>query len=135
MSRLIEILGFVPVGGIVLFLGREGVAFELFFAFVFIHNLFDASLHHAEILFGIDMLGFGFVRHVVNLADVALLLLVTLEAVVYACGRPGRLVEEALEAHGVGVDCVLVLVLAGQHRDGVGVVVKGEVVPTIGTKS
>ena len=106
-------------------------------ALVLIHDLFDPPLHHAEVLLGVDVLGLGLVLHVVDLPDVALILLVAFEAVVDTGGGTGRLVEEGLQAQGVGVDGILVLgvvlggVAAVKHGDRAGVVIVGEVVPAV----
>ena len=62
-------------------------------SFVFFHDFLDSSLHHSEVLLGVDMFGLGFVLHVVNLSNVALLFLIAFEAVVDTGGRAWWLIE------------------------------------------
>lgn len=50
------------------------------------------------------MLGLGLVWHVLHLPYIGLILLVALDAVVDAGGRPGRLIEECLKLEGLVVD-------------------------------
>lgn len=66
--------------------------------------LLDSPLHHALILLGVDVLGLSLVLHVLHLLNIRLVLLVALDAVVDAGGRPGRLIEERLELEGLVVD-------------------------------
>ena len=51
---------------------------------VLMHYFFDASFHHAKVLFRVDTLGLGLVVSVLNLTDIALRRLVGLKAVVDA---------------------------------------------------
>lgn len=60
-------------------------------------NLFDALLHHAEILFSIHVFSLGLVWEVLYLFDVTIFLVVTLDAVVDAGGGTRGLAEQRVE--------------------------------------
>ena len=94
MARLIEILGSFEW-----IFGGEGVGGGLLglFEVVLVHDLLDAALHHAEVLFGVDVLGLALVLHVLHLPDLALVLLVALDAVVDAGRSTRRLIQQVLE--------------------------------------
>jgi hypothetical protein len=64
---------------------------------IFVHDFFNPPLHHAEVLLGVDVLGLSLILHIPDFANIALFLRVTIDAVINACGRPGRLVEEILK--------------------------------------
>jgi hypothetical protein len=64
---------------------------------ILVHDFFDPALHHAEVLLGVDVLGFSLILHIADFANIALFLRVAIDAVIDACGRPRRFVEEVLE--------------------------------------
>jgi hypothetical protein len=125
VAGLVEVLGTVGV----LRLGRFGFCAGFCLA-VLDHDLLDATLHHAEVLFGVDVFGLGLVLHVFHLADVSMLLLVAVNAVIDAGGGAWRVSEQLLKLE----DGLVVEVDALQTRkDGVveGVVIEREVVPPV----
>jgi hypothetical protein len=130
VSRLVYILGLV-FGGSGLFIFQLPLAPQ-FLEPALLHNLLYASLHHAEVLLGVDVLGLGLVLHVIHLVDVSLLLLVALKAVVDAGGGPWGLVQQALQLEGVRVGGLGVL---RQHGNGVGSLVEREVLPAVGAEA
>ena len=60
-------------------------------------DLFDAPLHHAEILLGVDMFSLTLTLHVLHLTDITLILLLTLQTVVDTGGRSRWFSKQILE--------------------------------------
>lgn len=125
VTGLVEVLGTVGVLG----LGRLGFGAGFGLA-VLDHDLLDAALHHAEVLFGVDVFGLGLVLHVLHLADVSVLLLVAVDAVVDAGGGSWRIGEELLELKD-GLVVEVDALQTGEHGVVEGVIVEREVVPPV----
>jgi len=94
MPGFIEVLRFLLRPSANLFISQASFALCLhFFEPAFLHNLLYSPFHHPKVLLGIHMLRLRLVLYVVNFMYVALFLLITLEAVVDACWRPGGLIQ------------------------------------------